>query len=80
MGCPKGFALILAPTRELSLQIAETADSIMSNFVDESGTGENPLEVFRLIGGESAVDQAIALAWCRHHFIVGKHFFLNKYT
>ncbi|VUZ55951.1 unnamed protein product, partial [Hymenolepis diminuta] len=70
LGCPKGFALILAPTRELSLQIAETADSIMSNFVDESGKRENPLEVFRLIGGESAVDQAIALAWCRHHFIV----------
>ncbi|KAM3171571.1 hypothetical protein ACTXT7_016354 [Hymenolepis weldensis] len=64
------FALILAPTRELALQIAETADSIMSNFVDESGKRENPLEVFRLIGGESAVDQAIALAWCRHHFIV----------
>ncbi|VDO08180.1 unnamed protein product [Rodentolepis nana] len=70
LGRPKGFALILAPTRELSLQIAETAEDIMSNFMEDSGQEKNPLVVFRLIGGESAVDQAIALAWCRHHFIV----------
>uniref|UniRef100_A0A0V0J8J2 ATP-dependent rRNA helicase rrp3 n=2 Tax=Schistocephalus solidus TaxID=70667 RepID=A0A0V0J8J2_SCHSO len=34
-----------------------------------SGT-ESKLNVIRLIGGEDAVEQAISLAWCRHHIIV----------
>lgn len=74
VGRPTGYALILAPTRELAVQIAETAKSIMSHFVEDvtNGTPGNPLNVFRLIGGENSVDQAISLAWCRHHLIVGK--------
>lgn len=71
-GRPKGYALILAPTRELALQIADAALHIMSNFVEEDGNKHNPLEIFRLVGGENAADQALALAWCRHHFIAGK--------
>ncbi|VDN11454.1 unnamed protein product, partial [Dibothriocephalus latus] len=34
-----------------------------------SGT-DSKLNVIRLIGGEDAVEQAISLAWCRHHIIV----------
>lgn len=45
---------------------------IMNNFIDEDGKINNPLNVFQLIGGVSAADQAVALAWCRHHFIVGR--------
>ncbi|CDI97214.1 DEAD box ATP dependent RNA helicase [Echinococcus multilocularis] len=69
-GRPKGYALVLAPTRELALQITDTANVIMSNFVDEDGKIGNPLIVSQLIGGVCAADQAVALAWCRHHFIV----------
>ncbi|VDK40299.1 unnamed protein product [Taenia asiatica] len=69
-GRPKGYALILAPTRELAVQITEAANMIMKNFIDEDGKIGNPLNVFQLIGGVSAAEQAVALAWCRHHFIV----------
>nr|VZH97530.1 unnamed protein product [Spirometra erinaceieuropaei] len=72
-GRPTGYALILAPTRELVLQIAETANLLMQDFdyskLTVSGAG-GKLNVIRLIGGEDAVEQAIALAWCRHHIIV----------
>ncbi|KAL5104377.1 hypothetical protein TcWFU_010234 [Taenia crassiceps] len=67
---PRGFALILAPTRELAIQITEAANMIMNNLVDADGKNNSSLEVFLLIGGVSAADQAVALAWCRHHFIV----------
>ncbi|VDM26783.1 unnamed protein product, partial [Hydatigera taeniaeformis] len=69
-GRPKGYALILAPTRELALQITETANMIMNNFIDQDGKINNPLNVFQLVGGVSAADQAVALAWCQHHFVV----------
>ncbi|VDM03505.1 unnamed protein product [Schistocephalus solidus] len=72
-GQPTGYALILAPTRELVCQIVETANLLMQDFdyskMAASGT-ESKLNVIRLIGGEDAVEQAISLAWCRHHIIV----------
>ncbi|VDD79842.1 unnamed protein product [Mesocestoides corti] len=72
-GKPTGYALILAPTRELACQISETAKLLMENFVDEDADAsgpQNPLNVFLLVGGENSADQAITLAWCRHHIIV----------
>lgn len=46
----------------------------MSNFIEEDGKNHNPLVVFRMVGGESATEQAIQLAWYRHNFIVGEYF------
>ena len=47
----------------------------MENFVDENTSDETDFNVIRLIGGESAAEQALALAWCRHHIIVGNYLF-----
>ncbi|CAH8606994.1 unnamed protein product [Schistosoma rodhaini] len=66
-GQPVGFALILAPTRELAQQLANEAERLGQYKTDEL---EFHLEVILLVGGEDMVDQALKLAWRKHHFIV----------
>ncbi|VDP28949.1 unnamed protein product [Schistosoma curassoni] len=66
-GQPVGFALILAPTRELAQQLANEAERLGQCKTDEL---EFHLEVILLVGGEDMVDQALKLAWRKHHFIV----------
>ncbi|CAH8862897.1 unnamed protein product [Trichobilharzia szidati] len=66
-GQPVGFALILAPTRELAQQLANEAEHLGQYKSDEV---EFRLQVIRLVGGEDIVDQALKLAWRKHHIIV----------
>ncbi|KAF6774015.1 hypothetical protein AHF37_06665 [Paragonimus kellicotti] len=67
-GRPLGFALLLAPTRELAQQLATEACRLGSPLHDQlSG---DALRVVRLVGGEDMVEQALQLAWHRHHVIV----------
>ncbi|KAK4468206.1 hypothetical protein MN116_008098 [Schistosoma mekongi] len=66
-GQPIGFALILAPTRELAQQLANEAERLGQYKSDEL---EFHLQVILLVGGEDVVDQALKLALRKHHFIV----------
>ncbi|VDQ07521.1 unnamed protein product [Trichobilharzia regenti] len=70
-GQPVGFALILAPTRELAQQLASEAEHLGQYKGDEM---ELRLQVIRLVGGEDIVDQALKLAWRKHHIIVGSQY------
>ncbi|CAL8104205.1 unnamed protein product [Calicophoron daubneyi] len=63
---PTGFALLLAPTRELAQQLSDEAERLGSN----ANTDSCRLVVVRLVGGEDMVEQALQLAWHRHHIIV----------
>ncbi|CAH8529745.1 unnamed protein product [Schistosoma turkestanicum] len=67
-GQPVGFALILAPTRELAQQLANEAKRLGQYKTNDEL--EFHLDVILLVGGEDMVDQALKLAWRRHHFIV----------
>ncbi|KAF5404655.1 ATP-dependent rRNA helicase RRP3 [Paragonimus heterotremus] len=67
-GRPTGFALLLAPTRELAQQLATEACRLGSPLHDQSSG--DALRVVRLVGGEDMVEQALQLAWHRHHLIV----------
>ncbi|CAH8576086.1 unnamed protein product [Heterobilharzia americana] len=66
-GQPVGFALILAPTRELAQQLANEVERLGQYKSDKM---EFHLQVVRLVGGEDIVEQALKLAWRKHHFIV----------
>ncbi|KAH8858824.1 ATP-dependent RNA helicase T26G10.1 [Schistosoma japonicum] len=66
-GQPIGFALILAPTRELAQQLANEAERLGQYKSEEL---EFHLQVILLVGGEDVVDQALKLAWRKHHIIV----------
>ncbi|TPP62811.1 putative ATP-dependent RNA helicase DDX47 [Fasciola gigantica] len=69
-GRPSGFALLLVPTRELAKQLSDEA--IRLGRCDSAGSINQELNVrvVRLVGGEDMVEQALQLAWHRHHMIV----------
>ncbi|KAG5454496.1 putative ATP-dependent RNA helicase t26g10.1 [Clonorchis sinensis] len=68
-GRPRGFALLLAPTRELAQQLAMEACRLGS---PQTGSviADESLRVVQLVGGEDMVEQALRLAWHKHHMIV----------
>ncbi|VDP29658.1 unnamed protein product [Echinostoma caproni] len=70
-GHPTGFALLLVPTRELVKQLSDEAIRLGRSDSDEADT-EPSVRVVQLVGGEDMVDQALQLAWHRHHMIIGK--------
>ncbi|CAH8644740.1 unnamed protein product [Dicrocoelium dendriticum] len=65
-GRPHGFGLLLAPTRELAHQLANEATRLGACGADS----EDHLRVVRLVGGEDMVEQALQLAWHKHHLLV----------
>ncbi|OON19776.1 DEAD/DEAH box helicase, partial [Opisthorchis viverrini] len=68
-GRPRGFALLLAPTRELAQQLATEAYRLSSPQTSSVSSDEG-LRVVQLVGGEDMVEQALRLAWHKHHIIV----------
>lgn len=72
-GRPTGFALLIAPTRELAKQLSDEAVRLgRCDSVSEDVNQNSNVRVVRLIGGEDMVEQALQLAWHRHHIIVGQ--------